>query len=194
MLLEGRAREGVGSRVRWQQGDAQALSFDDASFDVVTCQFGVMFLDREAAYAEACRVLRPHGTFAFNVWDAIEHNEYAEAVTDALAAAAPAGSVQFLRRTPHGYHDPDRIRADLTHAGFSVLSLEHHDGTSTGTPLDVALAYCRGTPLSGEIERHPDLDLDSATRIARDALEQRYGAGPTAAQTRWLQVLAVRPG
>jgi len=46
----------------WRQADAQHLPFDDASFDVVVCQFGVMFFpDRVAGYGEARRVLRPGG-------------------------------------------------------------------------------------------------------------------------------------
>ena len=39
---------------RWRQADATRLPFDDAAFDLVACQFGVMFFpDRPAAYAEA---------------------------------------------------------------------------------------------------------------------------------------------
>lgn len=53
--------EAVGTQrpVRWQQADAAQLPFDDASFDVVVCQFGVMFFpDKVRAYSEARRVLR----------------------------------------------------------------------------------------------------------------------------------------
>jgi ubiquinone/menaquinone biosynthesis C-methylase UbiE len=47
--------------VCWQ-ADALQLPFEDASFDVVCCQFGAMFFaDRVAAYAEAHRVLKPGG-------------------------------------------------------------------------------------------------------------------------------------
>ena len=60
---------------RWQ------LPFDDESFDVVVCQFGVMFFpDRVAGFAEARRVLAPGGTFVFSTWDSLEHNDFATAV------------------------------------------------------------------------------------------------------------------
>jgi ubiquinone/menaquinone biosynthesis C-methylase UbiE len=50
-----------------------SLPFDDGQFDVVLCQFGVMFFpDRVAGYAEARRVLKPGGHYIFNVWDAID--------------------------------------------------------------------------------------------------------------------------
>jgi ubiquinone/menaquinone biosynthesis C-methylase UbiE len=51
-------------RIQWQQEDAQDLSFPDQTFDVVVCQFGVMFFpDKEKAYCEVLRVLKPGGRF-----------------------------------------------------------------------------------------------------------------------------------
>ena len=48
----------------WRQADTMRLPFDDGSFDVMVCQFGVMFLpDKPAGYAEVRRVLTPGGTF-----------------------------------------------------------------------------------------------------------------------------------
>ena len=60
----------IGTRrpVEWRQADATALPFDDDAFDVVACQFGVMFFpDRPKAYSEVRRVLKPGGTLLFNV-------------------------------------------------------------------------------------------------------------------------------
>ena len=54
------ARHVDAPNVRWEQADAASLPFPDDSFNLVVCQFGVMFFpDRPAAYAEAARVLRP---------------------------------------------------------------------------------------------------------------------------------------
>jgi len=53
---------------RWLQADAQQLDLPDADFDLVVCQFGVMFFpDKMAAFAEAARVLAPGGTLLFTV-------------------------------------------------------------------------------------------------------------------------------
>jgi len=50
--------------VRFQQGDVGALPFEDGSFDVVLSLNGFhAFPDKEAAYREVYRVLRPDGTF-----------------------------------------------------------------------------------------------------------------------------------
>ena len=51
----------------WQQADALRLPFGDDQFDLVACQFGVMFFpDKPAAFREARRVLAPGGGLLFS--------------------------------------------------------------------------------------------------------------------------------
>jgi SAM-dependent methyltransferase len=60
--------------IEFKVEDAQALSFPDQSFDLVVCQFGLMFLqDKKKGLREALRVLKPGGTFIFNTWDKTEN-------------------------------------------------------------------------------------------------------------------------
>jgi ubiquinone/menaquinone biosynthesis C-methylase UbiE len=70
-LLE-QAREAAvaaGVEVELVEGDAQRLPFDDASFDVVSSCFGVIFApDRAAAAGELARVCRPSGRLGLTVW------------------------------------------------------------------------------------------------------------------------------
>jgi ubiquinone/menaquinone biosynthesis C-methylase UbiE len=186
MLDRAAARQRTETRVSWQQADALALPFDAAAFDVVVCQFGVMFFpDKVQGYKEARRVLRPGGRFLFNVWDRISQNAFAHVVTDALAKLFPNDPPSFLARTPHGYCDVRKIRDDLMAAGFAAVAVEMVDGTSSApSPRDAAVAYCRGTPLRNEIEaRHPT-GLEEATQAAEAALAQRFGHGPIEAPIR----------
>jgi SAM-dependent methyltransferase len=53
----------------FQEADAEALPFPDATFDVVVSQFGHMFAPRpDVTTAEMLRVLKPGGTVAFSTW------------------------------------------------------------------------------------------------------------------------------
>jgi SAM-dependent methyltransferase len=70
LLERGQRRaEQAGVEIDWIEGDAEALPFDDASFDVVLSTFGCMFAPRhEVAAAEIARVLRPGGRFGIAAW------------------------------------------------------------------------------------------------------------------------------
>jgi ubiquinone/menaquinone biosynthesis C-methylase UbiE len=166
-------------RVTWQQTDAQALPFEDATFDVVTCQFGMMFLpDRLKGYSEARRVLRPRGHFLFNVWGRIADNHFADVVTDALTVLFPQDPPLFLARTPHGYHEVARIRQDASAGGFQDISIDTVDFTSKAkSARDVAIAFCQGTPLRNEIVARDASRLEEATDVAAAALAKRFGGG-----------------
>ncbi|MGV3652683.1 MAG: class I SAM-dependent methyltransferase, partial [Noviherbaspirillum sp.] len=119
-MIDQAAAVGISRPIKWQQADAMQLPFPDAAFDVVVCQFGVMFFsDKTRAFSEARRVLRPGGQFIFNVWDGIDQNEFADIVTNSLKTLFPNDPPQFLTRTPHGYHDPAVIAQDLAHSGFA---------------------------------------------------------------------------
>jgi ubiquinone/menaquinone biosynthesis C-methylase UbiE len=84
MLIRAKKRVGDRPGITWQQADALALPFPDASFDVVVCQFGAMFFpDKVKGYAEARRVLKTGGRLVFNVWDRIEENEFTNVVHQA---------------------------------------------------------------------------------------------------------------
>ena len=180
-MIEEAARVGTARPVQFRQADAMQLPFADASFDAVACQFGAMFFpDKPRAFAQARRVLRAGGLFAFSAWAAIAANEFADAVQDALAAMFPQDPPRFMARTPHGYHDPAAIARDLAAAGFSSTpAIERVAFTSRApSPRVAALAYCEGTPWRGEIEARDPHGLERATRAAEAELEERFGRGP----------------
>jgi SAM-dependent methyltransferase len=167
--------------VQWKQADASQLPFGDASFDVVACQFGVIFFpDKARAFSEARRVLRRGGVFMFSVWDRIEENEFADTVTTALGALFPADPPLFMARTPHGYFDPDVILADLANAGFGAPPrLETIAARRRAVSAGVAaIAYCQGTPLRSEIEARSSASLAEATSACAAAIAKRFGDGP----------------
>jgi SAM-dependent methyltransferase len=61
------ARANVGDRMTLVHGSAEALPFEDASFDLVCCDHGAVgFTDPRVVVPEVARVLRAGGRFAFS--------------------------------------------------------------------------------------------------------------------------------
>ncbi|WP_426423721.1 class I SAM-dependent methyltransferase [Bradyrhizobium genosp. A] len=194
MLAVAKQRQGEDPRMTWRLADALTLPFDDAAFDVVCCQFGAMFFpDRSKGYAEAKRVLKPDGTYLFSVWDRIEENVFADDATVTLGKIFPDNPPLFMARTPHGYHDKTVIKADLERAGFKDISIETLTAMSRGPTAEyVAIAYCQGTPLRGEIEARDASKLEAATDAVAQAIRKRHGSGPVEAKIQAL-VITARP-
>ena len=194
MLDHATNRQGPDGRITWCRADALDLPFDDATFDAVVCQFGVMFFpDRVAGHAEARRVLKPGGSFLFNVWDKIDANEFAHVVTETAALVFPDDPPRFLTRTPHGYYELNLIQVELGKAGFSQVSITTLEETSYApSPRVPAIAYCQGTPLRNEIEARDASLLDYFTDRATIAIAARFGSGPVAGKIRGHIVVATR--
>jgi hypothetical protein len=126
-------------------------------------------------------VLRPGGSFVFNVWDRIEENAFADDVTHAVAEVFAHDPPRFLARTPHGYHDVAQIRDELRLAGFAHIRIETRAEVSRSpSARDAATAYCQGTPLRNEIEARDASLLQVATDRAAQAIADRHGQGVVA--------------
>src|SRR5579871_5176273 len=140
-------------RVELRQADALRLPFADGSFDVVVCQFGVMFFpDKVAGYREARRVLAPGGRFVLSVWASLQHNPMTRVVVDAVGARYPQNPPRFLARTPHGHSDTNVIRRDLAAAGFDQIVVETVTLPGRAPSAEhAAIGLCQGTPMRGEI-------------------------------------------
>jgi ubiquinone/menaquinone biosynthesis C-methylase UbiE len=181
MIARGQALHEL-PNVRWQVADAQALPFADKSFDLIVCQFGVMFFpDRIGAYREMKRVLRPGGPLLFNVWDALDANPGSDAVHRALAHTLPEPKPGFLARTPFGHHDRRVIEEELAAAGFRDSTIEAVRLFSPpGSAARLLRGLTEGSPLKGEIAQHEATVREVALARAMAELEALEVAGPLA--------------
>lgn len=105
--------------VEFRQGDAEKLPCGAGLFDAAAMNFGILHLARPpAALAEAYRVLRSGGRFAFSVWCAPEETLGFQIV---LRAVEQHGEPRV--ELPEGppffrYSDPEECRRALIVAGF----------------------------------------------------------------------------
>jgi SAM-dependent methyltransferase len=94
------------ARIAPAAADMESLPFAPASFDAVTCRFGLMFCPSpEQALAEARRVLRPGGRAVFMVWGPAEENTtnaVLAASVEAVAGPAPPGERSLFRLAADG--------------------------------------------------------------------------------------------
>jgi ubiquinone/menaquinone biosynthesis C-methylase UbiE len=116
--------------VRFEQGDAHRLPFEDDNFDRVLMNFGLLHISNpERACAEACRVLKPGGKFGFTIWAGPEHNPGAKIVNDALEAYAnlnvglPEGPPKYL------YGEREECQQVLERVGFDGASMSYETRT-----------------------------------------------------------------
>jgi SAM-dependent methyltransferase len=164
-------------RARWRQADATSLPFGDAEYDVVACQFGAMFFpDKAAAFAEACRVLAPGGVYLLSIWSTLATQAFQLALVAGLERAFPADPPPFMTSVPHGYANDDAVTADLRAGGFHKVRVESVtlEGRASSAK-DLAVGYCTGTPLRGQIEARGDLAVATAT--VAEVMEERLGLG-----------------
>ena len=194
-MIDRAAAVGTSRPVEWRQANAMQLPFADGTFEMVVCQFGAMFFpDKAKAFAEARRVLRPGGTFIFSVWDAIDQNEFAAAVTFALRQMFPEDPPRFLVRTPHGYNDTAAIARHLGEGGFSRRPevATQAARSRAASPSIPAIAYCQGTLLRSEIEARSPAGLIAATNAAAAEIGGRFGHGAVEAKIQAHIVIAER--
>ncbi len=162
----------------WEQADAMSLPFEDGRFDVVACQFGVMFFpDRVAGLREMARVVAANGSVMFSVWDAIARHDFASALQAGLENVFPDDPPMFVVSVPHGYADVSVIERDIALAGLRQVSCEtlNLEGHATSA-ADLAAGFCLGTPLRTHIESRGELSV--TLEAVTSEMESRFGVGP----------------
>jgi len=140
MLRVGEQRAGARAQLqrpgapalRWVQGDAETLPFDDSSFDVYSIAFGIRNVtDVPKALREARRVLRPGGRFVCLEFSQVQprilralYDEYSFRMIPALGAlvANDRESYQYLVESIRKFPAQDAFARWIADAGFKAVS------------------------------------------------------------------------
>lgn len=114
------------TQVEWMEGKAEALPLPDDSFDAVVSQFGFMFFDdKPRALRGMMRVLRPGGTLAVAVCDAVDHSPGYGAFARLLDRLF-GSDVGNAFRAPFALGDPEQLLAISREAGLGGARVEQH--------------------------------------------------------------------
>lgn len=172
-LAHRRALDAGVRNVRFEVGDACALSLNDSYWDVVTCHLGVTeFADPRAMLAEVQRVLRPVGRLAISTWGEWQRSPWLAGPFEGVHVAVPSRSAA-ARAQPFRYGEPgvlsgllaDNDYADVT-PDRATASLEYEDAQSYWYAFERGLAYGL-SPLLGLTEEQSIASRDAAEFVLR---------------------------
>ena len=186
-----RAAAAAGVELTWQQADAEALPFEDDSFDVAISCVGVMFAPfHQHAANELARVVRPGGRIGLANWTPSGFIGAMFATMKPYAAPPPAGA-----QPPPLWGDPDHVKELL---GESVTELQTERRTlvvDRFADAEEFLAFFKGNygPTIAVYNRHKD-DPAASAQLDEALLElarAHFRAGEPAMEWEYLLVTAV---
>ena len=164
------------------EGDAGNLPFESGRFDGVTMGFGMPHVPEPArVIAEARRVLKPGGTFAFSVWCGNEVDGAFSWVFDAIAACGAPDIALPEGPGANDYADPNRAFPALIDAGFRDPAITEIDNLwqsdNPAAPFDY---FLEGTVRGGALlKKQPTANAEAIRNAVKEKVVQNLGSnGP----------------
>ena len=157
--------------IEWHTGPAEQIPFLDENFDLILCQFGLMFFtDRHAALKEMHRVLRKGGRVVLSVWQGIDRHPFYHMLHEVSLRHFGKSSVQAV----FSLGSSDELRILLTESGFQQVEIE---------PMSIIAHFPQPEEfLAWELEVNPaeapalqDLDKEAQQAIMTAARQDMQG-------------------
>lgn len=150
--------------IDFQIDNAETLSFNDATYDAVFSNFGILhFPNPKQFLKEAFRILRPGGNLAFTAWRAADGPSGFGIVLNALSTYG-----SFDVGLPQGpdffqFSDADYCQESLSHCGFEeIVSTSLQLVWEIEDPDDLCETIMQATVRTATIIRHQSKEAQSA--------------------------------
>ena len=152
----------------FHEGDAERLDFPDASFDAAICAFGLLHLPASRrAIAEAFRILRSDGKYAFTVWCRPDQARLLGLALQAITSYADMDVPLPPAPAMFELSDPDAATSALLSAGFKDVAFEELPIEFEGrSPADVFDWLDKSTVRTMAIFRLQTLDVQARIKAA----------------------------
>ena len=133
------ARGGIA--IEWREGSAEQLPFPESSFDLVLCQFALMFFaDKSAALAEMRRVVTSNGRVLVSVWQGLDRHPFYQTLHNVIQKRVGISALRDI----FALGSANELRALALSAGFQRIEIEPFSLTARFPNPDAFIA--------GEIE------------------------------------------
>jgi SAM-dependent methyltransferase len=113
------ARDGL--KIEWREGNAEQLPFDDRAFDLVLCQFALMFVaDKAAALWEMRRVVTERGRVLISVWEGLDRHPFYQTLHNVIRQRVGMSALQEI----FVLGDADDLCSRACEAGFRKVDIK----------------------------------------------------------------------
>jgi ubiquinone/menaquinone biosynthesis C-methylase UbiE len=162
------AREGL--TIEWREGNAEQLPFHDGAFDLVLCQFALMFVaDKAAALSEMRRVVTESGRVLISVWQGLDRHPFYQTLHNVIQQRLGMSALQEI----FALGNADDLRTRAREARFRKVDIKPFSLTARFPNPDAFIA--------GEIE------VDTAAIPSMQHLDSKAREAIVTAITRDMQ-------
>lgn len=179
MLEVNKSKFTGGEAVEFVVADMQDLPFEANRFDVVVCQFGMMFPpDKQKAFDEAYRVLKPGGVFLFSTWEKTDRVEIFKLIYDHILPFF-AGEDTARLTVPYSLHDVNQLKSFLATSHFRNSNVERVvlEGVSNSA-RDLVKGFYTLHALGQEVARRDAKEFEAIADRMEKAIVARFTDKP----------------
>jgi len=163
--------------IEFQMADAQQLPFSDNSFDLVVCQYGLMFLpERLKGFKEIFRVLKPGGRLVFSTWDSVDKIPLVGLIFNQFILPFFQGEDLTRFLVPFSMYEPAILSGLLQDAGFTDCSVVPIQFTSRSvSPEAVVNGFLVKHPLGRQVAAKDPAAVEPMAEEMQRRLALRFG-------------------